>query len=151
MMRLVASSWEVSGIVRVLSAQQFTVTTGIDNFLNGQSNQRPNLVLRDPYAASRTVDHWIDPAAFQAAPAGTYGNLGAVNLAGPGKVQLDMGLSRSFAIREKQSLQLRGEAFNILNHLNADTPIATMNSATFGTILTAQDPRIMQVALKYVF
>jgi hypothetical protein len=76
-----------------------------------------------------------------------------------------MSLSRSFRIREKQTLQLRGEAFNVLNHLNPSVPgstagTVTTNAANFGQILSdisgtqglsAGDPRIIQLALKYVF
>jgi hypothetical protein len=62
-----------------------------------------------------------------------------------------MGLSRLFPIRERQHIEFRGEAFNILNRLNANNPTATLNSATFGKILSAADPRIMQLALKFIF
>ena len=62
-----------------------------------------------------------------------------------------MGLSRLFQVREHQKIELRGEAFNVLNRLNANNPTATTNSGVFGKITTAADPRILQVALKYVF
>ena len=74
-----------------------------------------------------------------------------------------MGLTRSFAIKEKQSLQLRAEAFNVANHANycappfqgivpaITCPDNNFNSPTFGKILSASDGRIMQMALKYVF
>jgi hypothetical protein len=65
-----------------------------------------------------------------------------------------------FVIREKQALQFRAEAFNLPNHLNPGIPVFTTNSGSFGRIqtdisgtsgLTAGDPRIIQLALKYVF
>jgi hypothetical protein len=62
-----------------------------------------------------------------------------------------MGLSRLFPIRERQKLELRAEAFNLLNRLNPSNPTATLNSATFGKILAASDPRVVQLALKLVF
>ena len=76
------------------------------------------------------------------------------------RFQLDMGISRTFAIGEKKTLQLRGEAFNLPNHLNPSTPVATLNSGSFGKIqsdisgtsgLSAGDPRIIQIALKLIF
>jgi hypothetical protein len=62
-----------------------------------------------------------------------------------------MALSRTFKIREAQTLQIRGEAFNLPNHLNPNAPTAGLNSTNFGRITTASDPRIMQFALKYAF
>ena len=53
--------------------------------------------------------------------------------------------------REKQVLEFRVEAFNVLNHVNFLDPVATLTSSAFGQIQTANDPRILQFALKYVF
>jgi hypothetical protein len=81
-----------------------------------------------------------------------------------------MALSRTFPVREKMTLQIRAEAFNILNHVNLATPnvapltansaFAPTSSANFGQIITdisgnnglaGGDPRILQVAMKFVF
>ena len=162
---MLASGWQVTTLLNIRSAQLFTVTTGVDNALNGQAGQRPNLVLANPYAANQTVDHWLNPAAFQSPATGTFGNLGINNLKGPGSLQLDMGLSRTFSIREKAKLQIRAESFNILNHLNPATPIAATNNGTFGQITSdinsstggagqlavSGDPRILQFAVKVSF
>ena len=126
------------------------MTTGVDNALTGQANQRPNLVA-NAIPVEQNVDHWLLPAAFQAAPAGGYGNLGINSFTGPGALTVDMSVSRLFRIRERQSLELRGEAFNVLNRLNANNPTSALNSATFGRVLSAADPRIMQVAMKFAF
>jgi hypothetical protein len=48
-------------------------------------------------------------------------------------------------------LEFRAEILNLPNHVNLDKPNATLSNATFGQILGASDPRIMQMALKYVF
>ena len=68
-----------------------------------------------------------------------------------GSLQIDTGLSRTFNVREAQTVQFRWETFNVPNRLNANAPVTALNNANFGKILTAQDPRIMQFALKYVF
>jgi len=83
---------------------------------------------------------------------GQFGNMGAVNALGPSYWQLDMALSRDFRVREGHTLQIRGEAFNVLNGVRYGIPSVTVaGSTTFGKILSAQDPRIIQVAMKYVF
>ena len=61
-------------------------------------------------------------------------------------------LTRAFAIREHQNLEVRFEAFNFLNHPVFNNPGTTLTtSSTFGKILSANDPRILQFAMKYVF
>lgn len=73
---------------------------------------------------------------------------------GPGGYHVDMALFRSFPFKvfeKSQSLQFRVEAFNAFNHPTFANPNATRSSSNFDKILGANDPRIMQVALKYVF
>jgi len=78
----------------------------------------------------------------------------------PGVIQLDLSIARTFAIHEGKSIQLRGEAFNLPNHLNPGLPVSAVNQGTFGKILSdisgtsglsSGDPRIIQFALKYIF
>jgi hypothetical protein len=151
LLRRLASSWQLSGIARVQSGTTVNVTTGVDGALSGQSAERPNLVLADPYAPNKSAGLWLNPAAFAAPPAGAYGNLGFDRLRGPGWVRIDLGLVRAFPIREKLALQFRFEAFNFLNKTNLDNPIAATNSPNLGRILTAEDPRILQAAVKITF
>ena len=62
-----------------------------------------------------------------------------------------MGLTRSFRVREARSLEFCAEAFNIPNHVDPGNPTTTLSHPSFGRILPAADPRIMQMALKFVF
>jgi len=77
--------------------------------------------------------------------------MGARNILGPGFVGIDMGLTRKFQVREGQSIEFRAEAFNLPNHLNPGNPVTNLSSSTFGRIQSADDPRILQFALKYIF
>ncbi len=150
-LRLLGTGWKVSGIVKVLSGSYLTVTSGIDNALTGVLLQRPNQALPSPYASNQTKTVWLNPAAFVQPATGTYGTLGSRNILGPGSVRIDMGLTREFRIRERQSVEFRVEAFNLPNHLNPDNPVVVLTNQTFGKIQSGADPRIMQLALKYVF
>jgi hypothetical protein len=153
-LRLVATGWQVSPIVRITSAQEFSVTSNVDTAVSGQAGQTPNLV--DPsgiYPANQSVTHWIDASAFANPSTGNYGNLGLNNIKGPGYFTLDLALVRNFRIREAMSLQIRGEAFNLPNKANFSTPVATLTSGNFGQIITTgtNGPRIVQLAAKFYF
>ena len=65
--------------------------------------------------------------------------------------RIDMGLTRSFRVREGQNVEFRAEAFNMPNHVNLSAPTLTLSNNTFGQIQSAADPRILQLALKYIF
>jgi hypothetical protein len=60
-------------------------------------------------------------------------------------------VSREFKVRERFSLYMRAEAFNVLNHPNFMPPNANISSSNFGQINTAFDPRILQAAVKLMF
>jgi len=63
----------------------------------------------------------------------------------------NVGLSRLFHVRERQSLELRAEAQNALNHTNFNNPSAALNSSTYGQITSTGPARVMQFGVKYVF
>ena len=52
---------------------------------------------------------------------------------------------------DNRGIQLRWEIFNVLNHTNFNAPVTSLNSGNFGKITTADDPRIMQFAVKFDF
>ena len=93
----------------------------------------------------------MNPAAFAVPSPGTLGNLSVGSVVGPAVTQFDAALSRSFQVTERQRVEVRAEAFNVLNNFRKGTLVTSLNSLTFGQITTALDPRIMQFALKYVF
>jgi hypothetical protein len=137
--------------VKLNSGQYFDVTAGTDRALTGTGGQRGNQLLADPFMPNKNSTQWLNPAAFEIPANGTYGRMGASSIRGPRSTQIDMGLTRSFQIRERQSVQFRWEAFNVPNLVNLNNPVSSLNSVNFGKILGSGDPRIMQVALKYVF
>ena len=123
--------------------------TGADRALTGMQNQRPNQVLDDPYG-DRSLTRWLNSAAFAQPALGTHGNAGRNAHEGPGRRVVDLSLVRSFEFGT-QRLEARVEAFNAFNWFRWGNPVTNLSAATFGRILTAGDPRIMQFALKYTF
>jgi hypothetical protein len=168
--RILASDWQIAPILQIKSAQFYTVTSGQDRALTVAPGQTPNLVNLDPYPSHQTLNQWVNPAAFALPALGTYGNLGYNNMKGAGVFQLNLAFSRTFPIRERKTIQLRAEAFNLPNHLNPSTPntsplsnttgISALNTPNFGQVtndisgnngLNAGDYRIIQLAMKFVF
>jgi hypothetical protein len=161
-LELIAGGWQLAPIVGWHSGSYFTVTTGLDDALTGIGAQRPNQVLSNPYCHPTTVNCYINGAAFAQPVAGTLGNTKMNSLEGPGYVDVDIALSRRFAITERQGIEIRWETFNIANHTNLLNPgtsgIAAggtngtvLNSSTFGQLKSDVAPRIMQFAVKYIF
>jgi hypothetical protein len=161
---LLASGWKISGIYRATSAPLVTINLATDVALQGGTNagQRPNQIASNSLCANPGATCWINPAAFTAPAAGTFGNMGRNNVQAPAFWQFDMALSRQFVIREGYTLEVRGEAFDISNSTRAGiSPPSLRAGATglnqtfgtpgFGTITSTLDPRIMQLAMKFVF
>jgi hypothetical protein len=149
-LRAVGSGWRFSPILKLLSGGFLTVTTSQDRALNGMGGQTVDQLQLNPYGA-KTANNYLNPAAFALPAIGTLGNVGVGAIAGPGRWQFDAALSRTFQVRETQKVEFRAEAFNVTNSVRLNDPTTNFNSSIFGQITSAQDPRIMQFALKYFF
>jgi hypothetical protein len=154
LLRMVATGWQISPIVRIQSAKEFTVTAGVDTALSGVAAAGETANLANPagiYPANQSYSNWLSKAAFSTPANGTYGNLGLNNIKGPGNFNVDMSLVRIFQVRERISLQIRAEAFNLPNWVNFSNPTSALNSNLFGTITSDDAPRIVQLAAKIMF
>jgi hypothetical protein len=148
----ILSGWQFAPIVSVASGIGINITSGKDNSLTGIGLDRPDYVAgTDAYSADPNSRVFLNPAAFRQNAAGTFGNLGRDVIHGPGRINFDASLSRSFMLTERWRLEARGEAFNAINHVNYNNPTTALNSANFGKILGAADPRILQVSMKVHF
>src|SRR5205085_379221 len=148
-----ASNWRLSSSYRVLSGSFMTVSAGVDRQLSGAGGgtQRADRVLSNPQCDSPNPSCWFNPAAFVTPALGTLGNAGRASNLGPGFWEIDAALSRIFRVHEGMSVEARAEAFNLTNSFRPGIPVTAINNQNFGKILTALDPRIMQLALKFVF
>jgi len=162
----VFGQWQVSPVVVMRAGTPFNVTSGTDISQTGLGFDRPNVVAGiDPYQFTSDRTQYLNRAAFQNAAAGQFGNLGRNVLIGPGSINFDVAVSRTFRISERWQLTPRAEAFNIINHANLAAPTGVLTSNQFGritggsiaggngniTFANAGDPRILQFALKLQF
>jgi hypothetical protein len=159
--RAVFGGWQLNGIATLNSGTPFTVSDTANVALqansppiSGFAASRPD-VIGDPNDGPHTVDAWMSRSAFQrldpVTQAGQFGNEGRNAVRGPGYADLDVSIVRSVQLSTGIRLELRAESFNVTNHVNLGLPVADLNSANFGKILSAGPPRLMQFAAKLVF
>jgi hypothetical protein len=159
----VASNWRLSGIFRADSGSAFTVVSGTDRALNGKNaaTQYADQVSGTVYGnqckddltrGSNFTCFWLNTtSAFRAPANGSFGNLRPGTVFGSERWVIDTSLQRIFKLTETQTLEVRAEGTNILNHTNFLNPNGNITNAQFGRIQSARDGRVMQFGLKYLF
>jgi len=157
----ILGSWSVSGILRAKSGfwQSALVNSETSGGAYNINNQRASVVSSNVYGNQCKTDlrssaptcGWYNKSAFAVPTYGTLGNAGRNNLLGPGSWTIDLGLDRVFRITEGQTVELRMEASNVLNHANFNAPNSNINSTLFGRLTSAADPRIIQFGMRYTF
>jgi hypothetical protein len=154
LLRRVASGWQVSGIITAQSGNWSSVTTGSDTSLTASQaaaslQDRAN-VIGDWHGDGTRNDWWQRSAFVNNAP-GVFGNVGRNSVLQPGAWNIDASIVRRVKVHEAQLVEIRAEAYNVLNHANFGPAITSISSGTFGKILTSGNPRICEFALKYIF
>ncbi len=164
-LRSILGGWALSGIETARSGRPVNITISrAASVVPGGYNmtQRPDLVpgvsLIPPGGSTPAL--WINPAAFRVPAPGTWGNAGRNLALGPSLYQLDLGLSKRVALRERSAIEFRAEAFNIFNRAQYGDPIgdftvlsqfgviqSTINTTPIGT----GTPRQIQFMMRFGF
>jgi hypothetical protein len=145
--------WQVNGILNMRSGLPFNVIRrGASQVAPGL---RPNLV-GDPTLPreDRDLTRYFETTAFSAAGLGpdAPGNAGRNIVRGPGYINLDLSVFKTFRLTDALSAQARIEAFNLANTPHFANPNADLSLANFGSITnTIGNPRIMQFAVRMLF
>jgi hypothetical protein len=157
--------WQVNGIATVMSGTPFTVFDSNDVSdqgsapeITGFSANRPDVVPgQNPNAGPHTPGAWLNAGAFQRvvpdpnSPVQQFGTAGRNIAQGPGYANWDFSAFKNIRVAEGKEFQFRAELFNILNHTNFRLPDSDISSPTFNQILAAEPPRVVQLALKFLF
>jgi outer membrane receptor protein involved in Fe transport len=152
----VVGGWALSGVFNFESGQYFTpYYVNSPTVLNSPIYDRPNLI-GDPHVAHPNRNEWYNPAAYADPAQYTFGNAGRNSLMGPRYGEVDLSLTKTFAITEGVRLALRWDAFNALNHVNLATPTgdgaAFVDVGNAGVINSIVDfRRRMQVGVHLTF
>ena len=147
--------WTVATVVTRQSGVPIAATQQTNfNAFAGFGTQRPNLV-GDPELPSdeRTPARWFNTAAFAVAPVFTLGSASRNPVRGPGYSNVDLAVSRRIPLpmRNGTALEIRAEAFNLLNSTAFGSPGAVLDTPSFGVVSSALDPRVIQLAAKFLF
>jgi len=161
------SGWSIAGTTRFATGFPVTLYDDSDNSLLGTlGNGINNYLLDTPEYHDAPLNINTNPrngrpefnnskAAFTTEAPGQLGNVPRRFFYGPGINNFDMTLTKMLKVSDSKSLEFRLEAFNVFNHAQFYGP-ASVNgevndTESFGTIVSASTPRLLQIAMKFAF
>lgn len=155
---LLIGGWQSNLIGSFATGQPFEISTGTNN----APGNYPDRVGPIQYPKQIT-GFWFNPASFsnnipvqQASGTGVYtrvGTLGRDQVYGPGFRTISLGLQKNLHMTERLSLELHGDAFNVLNTPQFTSPNSNVSDGNFGRIQgTRQNSaRELQLSSRLVF
>jgi hypothetical protein len=160
-----SKGWSLSGITRLASGFPVTMINNGDNsFIGTNPNGINNSSIDEPdYNGGplhlnknprKNGNNYFDTNAFSMNAPGTPGDAKRRFFYGPGADNFDMAVAKNLPLTESKSLLFRAEAFNVFNHTQFNGPTAVdgnIGSSTWGQVISAAAPRIMQGAIKFSF
>ena len=154
-LRTVLNGWTISAVTSLMSGEPLTIGAGDDINMDNDDGDRANRIGDPKLDPNRPRDQvlaaWFNTAAFEVPEDGTEGTAGRNILDGPGSKTVNLGLFRSFSIREGIKLQFRAEATNAFNIVNLSDPETSIDSDRFGEINSARNMREVQLGLRLTF
>ncbi len=155
----IVGGWQIAPLFQWQTGTPLTAALSGNYTNSGGSTDRPNVTCNPNANAPHTPHEWFNTSCFHVPlPSGAagaqylFGNEGRDVIEGPGLVNLDVSIVRTFKVREWMKIQLRVESYNALNHPQFSFPNLLADTASFGQI-TGQNntAREMQYAMKIVF
>ena len=158
------TGWQISGITHFTSGLPVTLINYGDNSLLGaEPNGVNNYGVDEPDYAGGALDlnhnprnghPYFNTARFSDNVLGTPGTAKRRFFYGPGLDNYDMALVKELRMTESKSLQFRLEGFNVFNHaqfFGAQSVDGNIGSSTFGEVVSAAAPRLVQLGAKFFF
>jgi hypothetical protein len=153
LLRPVFAGWQLAGLTVFQTGLPTSAFIAPDTAgVAGGGRQRADVIGNGLLPrGDRAFGRYFNTAAFLAPAAGTFGNGGRNILRRPGANNWDVSISKNFRIQERRTIQLRGEFFNIWNHLSYNNIETTLGNAGFGTINGSDPARVIQIAARFEF
>ena len=148
--------WQLSGIVQLQSGFPIRIQTQDDNelisslfFLGAGAPQLTGpLQILNP---KTNGGQYLNPSQFSDPTIGSFATTPRSICCGPGENEWDMTVSKRIAVSEARYFQFRADIFNLFNKTQFVNPDGNFSNTTFGQVLQARDPRLVQFALKFYF
>ena len=122
--RVLSNGWIVNSLISLHGGQPFTVHASGDISGTNEGNDRA-VQIGDPqkgYQGKNPNANWLNPAAFADPAPGTFGTSRRNGYYGPGYSDIDFSVFKDTHIKERLTLQLRAEMFNLFNRTNFAPP-----------------------------
>ncbi len=153
------SGWSVTGITRFSTGEPVFMIETDDNSLLGTGGSGPIQLPTDTpnYTPGSLGFHnprngpYFNTSLFTLENIGQLGDSSRRFFHGPGINNWDISLLKDTHLTERFNLQFRSEFFNAFNHTQFGEPDGNIDHSTFGEVSTANQPRVMQFALKLQF
>lgn len=187
-----ADGWQISGITRLSTGSPYQVTYGdlgvggnagtfvttpisffgVPEALTGSYTEVANIGLTGaPLHGAGGSQNQLNPAAFSLPTTPSLGlesPRSSAYVFTPGWNNFDMSLQKSFVMKERYTLRMRIDAFNVFNHtqisgvnslavflpfgllVNGPTP-GVPSASAFGTASAVRDPRRLQLVARFTF
>lgn len=159
------SGWQFATIFSSQTGNPFTVVVP-SSTITGVGNTVTPIVIGSIPVTGNSLGQWFAPTGnsfggYFKIPTTSLGNMARNSIYGPGFTNLDFAVVKNTKVTEAINVQLRADAFDILNHPNYGQPNRVLNSltsASFGTINSTRFPpgdsgssRQLQLAMKLIF
>jgi Carboxypeptidase regulatory-like domain len=156
--------WSISGITHFSTGLPVTFYNYQDTSLLGtQGNGVNNLAVDElqytpgPLNVNgnpRNGRPYFNTSLYSLPALGSLGNSGRRAFSGPGMANFDLTVQKDVKLTESKSLEIRLESFNAFNHAQFFGPSAVdgnISSPTFGYVVSAAAPRLVQIVAKFLF
>jgi hypothetical protein len=154
------SGWELAGVTRFTTGVPVSLSETDDNSLCGCELLGTSSVDFPDYN-NQPIQHYnprtssgfqqFSTAGFSNELLGQQGTANRRFFHGPGLNNWDMSLFKNVHISERLSVDVRAEFFNVFNYAQFNTPVGNITAGDFGDVVSANSPRIGQVAMKLHF
>ncbi|MGO9228702.1 MAG: carboxypeptidase regulatory-like domain-containing protein [Bryobacteraceae bacterium] len=132
---VILGNWQLAGVLSLMTGTPMTFTA------SGSSLNTPGETQTGTQVAPVQLDHgiavgnpWFSQASFTQPTGVVFGTSGRNIVSGPGLFSLNASLFKSFKIRERDSIELRAETFNLTNTPQFANPSTSLTSSTYGYV-----------------
>jgi outer membrane receptor protein involved in Fe transport len=149
--------WQLSAIITYQSGFPIRIQdqndTELESSLFFESANTPqvagNVQFLNP--KNNSGNFYFNTSNFSDSALGTFGNVPHALCCGPAISNTDLVVAKKTKISERFDTEFRSEFYNLFNHTQLENPDGNFSDATFGEILKARDPRVLQFGLKIFF